>query len=139
MRDAALQRTRDIKSGCEGGKAASARVESPPPQPSPASGRGGRPHLLRYRLKEQPAVSSSYHHATLLASFPTQPATRRTALPLPLAGEGWGGDWLAPMAVTPPSWGAAPGRRRGWVLRRRYRRSPLRNSRRACAANRRRR
>src|SRR5258706_10983394 len=87
------------------------RVPHPNPPP-PASGRGGRPHLLRYRLKEQPAVSSSYHHATLLASFPTQPATRRTALPLPLAVEGWGGGWLAPMAVTPPSCGAAPARRR---------------------------
>src|SRR6267143_1209532 len=70
-----------------------ARVRKPPPQPSPASGRGGRPQVAANTDQKHPAVMQlvSFASLTRRAFFLTQPARRRSALPLPLAGEDWGG------------------------------------------------
>jgi hypothetical protein len=72
-------------------KPAPVSLKEPPPQPSPASGRGGRQHPMR----AMSTISNGLGVCLLISA----PSIQRNALPLPLAGEGWGGGSLQSVAT----------------------------------------
>src|SRR5882762_6578846 len=92
MRDAALQRTRQYKVGAvkEARQRLSfVRVAAPLPRPSPASGRGRTPHLMRTPTKTNGINATRIFSNSFSCVFPDANHTTRCA-PSPACGGGLG-------------------------------------------------